>query len=144
MFAVTGADPILQMYTWLAAVSAVAILLLMSGTSIAVIGYFRSRPTKATLWQRVIAPALATVGLLALLAGVVGNFDALGIDPASPLRWGLPALVVAIAIAGALVAQAIRVTRPEVYAQIGTVGMSSDGDDDAAPRPTRGRHSHAK
>jgi amino acid transporter len=143
VFAVTGADPILQMYTWLAAISAVAILLLMSGTSIAVIGYFRRRPAKATAWQRVIAPTLATIGLLALLAVVVGNFDALGIDPASPMRWVLPALVIAVAIVGALVAQVIRVARPEAFALIGTVGMSSEGDD-AAPRPTRPRHSHAK
>jgi len=144
VFALTDADPILQMYTWLASLSAVAILLLMTGTSIAVIGYFRTRPSKATTWQRLVAPALAAVGLLGLLAIVVGNFDALGIDPASPLRWVLPALVIGVAVIGALMAQVIRVVRPDAYAMIGTVGMSSESDDEAAPRPTRARHSHAK
>jgi amino acid transporter len=144
VFALTDADPILQMYTWLASLSAVAILLLMTGTSIAVIGYFRTRPSKATTWQRLVAPALAAVGLLGLLAIVVGNFDALGIDPASPLRWVLPALVVGVAVIGALMAQVIRVVRPDAYAMIGTVGMSSESDDEVAPRPSRARHSQAK
>ena len=144
VFALSGADPILQMYTWLAALSAVAILLLMSGTSIAVIGFFRGRPARATVWQRVIAPSLATAGMLGLLAVVVGNFDALGIDPASPLRWVLPALVVAVAIIGALLAQGIRRARPEAFAMIGTVGMSVDGEEEAEARPTRSRHSHAR
>ena len=47
-------------------------------------------PVARVSWHRVIAPALAAVGLLALLVVVVGNFDALGISSTSPLRWGLP------------------------------------------------------
>ena len=84
VFALVGADPILQMYTWLAALSAVAILVLMAANSVAIIALFRGRPSRESIWHRAVAPALATVGLLALLAVVVGNFDALA--SSRPLR----------------------------------------------------------
>jgi amino acid transporter len=130
VFVIAGADPLLQMYAWLAALSAVAILVLMAGTSVAVIGFFRKRPSRESAWHRVVAPALATVGLLVLLFVVVGNFDALGIDPASPLRWGLPALVLVAVLAGVARAQRLRAVQPELYAAIGTTGMSIDEDDE--------------
>jgi amino acid transporter len=130
VFAIAGADPILQMYTWLAALSAVAILVLMAGTSVAIIVFFRKRASRESAWHRVVAPSLATVGLLALLVVVVGNFDALGIDPASPLRWGLPGLVLLVMIVGALRALRLRSANPEAYAAIGTTGMSSDDEEE--------------
>jgi hypothetical protein len=68
--------------------SAVGVILLMAGTSAAVVGYFRSRTTEENLWQRAIAPSMATVVLLALVVLLIANFDSLlGTDPTSPLRW---------------------------------------------------------
>jgi amino acid transporter len=140
VFALVGADPLLQMYTWLAALSAVAILVLMAGTSLAIIVFFRNRPSRESSWHRVIAPALATLGLLALLVVVVGNFDALGIDPASPLRWGLPGLVIVAVALGVVRAQALRLSDPTAYAAIGTTGMGTEADEDIR----RPRHSQAR
>ena len=140
VFAVVGADPLLQMYTWLAALSAVAILVLMAGTSVAIIAFFRSRSSRESIWHRVVAPALATIGLLALLAVVVGNFDALGIDPTSPLRWGLPGLVLVAVVLGVIRALTLRSTDPAAYAAIGTTGMSSEADEEVR----RPRHSQSR
>lgn len=120
LFAVAGADPILQMFTWLSGIAAVGVVLLMAGTSAAVIGYFATRPRAASPWQRLVAPALATVLLLALLALLLVNFDALlGGDATSPLCWMLPGLVFLAAAVGAGWARYLRRHHPEVYARIG-------------------------
>jgi len=130
VFAVSGADPVLQMFTWLSGTSAVGVILLMAGTSAAVVGFFRARPGGGSVWQRAIAPTLATIALVALVALLIGNFDALlGTDPTSPLRWILPGLVLLAAVAGAIWATRLKSTRPDVYAAIGTTGGSMDDDE---------------
>jgi len=130
VFAVSGADPVLQMFTWLSGTSAVGVILLMAGTSAAVVGFFRARPGGGSVWQRAIAPTLATIALVALVALLIGNFDALlGTDPTSPLRWILPGLVLLAAVAGAIWATRLKATRPDVYAAIGTTGGAMDDDE---------------
>jgi hypothetical protein len=82
------------------------------------------------VWQRSIAPTLATIALVSLVALLIGNFDALlGTDPNSPLRWILPGLVLLAAVVGALWALRLKSTRPDVYAAIGTTGGSMDDDE---------------
>jgi hypothetical protein len=106
------------------------VILLMAGTSAAVVGFFRARPGGGSVWQRAIAPTLATIALVALVALLIGNFDALlGTDPTSPLRWILPGLVLLAAVAGAIWATRLKSTRPDVYAAIGTTGGSMDDDE---------------
>jgi amino acid transporter len=131
VFAMFGADPVLQLFTWLSGTAAVGIVLLMAGTSAAVVGFFRTRPGGGSTWQRAIAPTLATLALVALVVLLIGNFDALlGTDPASPLRWILPGLVLLTGVVGAIWAVRLRSTRPEAYAAIGTTGGTVDDEDD--------------
>ena len=109
-----GADPVLQLFTWLSGTAAVGVILLMAGTSAAVVGFFRTRPGGGSVWQRAIAPTLATIALVALVVLLIGNFDALlGTDPASPLRWILPGLVLLAGVVGAIWAVRLRSTRPD-------------------------------
>jgi len=131
LFAVAGADPVLELFTWLSGgIAALGVILLMAGTSAAVVGFFRARPGGGSVWQRAIAPTLATIALVALVALLIGNFDALlGTDPTSPLRWILPGLVLLAAVVGALWALRLKSTRPDVYAAIGTTGGSMDDDE---------------
>ena len=132
-FAATGADPLLQLFTWLSGMSAVGVVLLMAGTSAAVVGFFRTRRRSATTWQGLIAPAAATVVLLILVALLIANFDALlGSDPSSPLRWILPGLILLAAVAGAAWAVYLRSARPRVYEGIGRTAMAPE-DDEAPP-----------
>jgi amino acid transporter len=131
LFALLGADPVLQLFTWLSGMAAVGVVLLMAGTSAAVVGYFHTRPGGGTLWQRAIAPTLATIALVALVALLIGNFDALlGTDPTSPLRWVLPTLVLLAAGVGAICATQLKALRPDIYAAIGTTGGALDDDED--------------
>ncbi|MBP2369505.1 APC family permease [Pseudonocardia parietis] len=142
-FAVVGADPMLALFSWFSGLSALGVVLLMAGTSVAVIGFFRQhRSAPASLWARLIAPALAAVLLLAILVVLVGNFDALlGSDPTSPARWVLPGVVLLAALAGAGWALQLRRSRPEVYAGIGGGAPAPDGvaPDAGAPAVYRRR-----
>jgi amino acid transporter len=120
LFVLTGGDPVLQLFTWCSGMSAVGVVLLMAGTSAAVVGYFRTHRAAATPWQRLVAPAAATVVLLLLVLLLIVNFDALlGTDPDSPLRWILPGLVLLAAALGAAWGTALRSRRPDVYRGIG-------------------------
>jgi len=131
IFAISHADPILKLFTWFSGMSAVGVILLMAGTSAAVVGFFRKRNADENVWQRAIAPGLATVVLLALVVLLVVNFDSLlGTDPNSPLRWLFPALVLAAAVIGIIWGAVIRRTRPDVYDGI---GRSATGFQDVEP-----------
>lgn len=120
LFAISHADPILKLFTWFSGMAAVGVILLMAATSASVVGYFRRDRSGEGLWQSRIAPALATVVLLVLVALLIGNFDALlGTDPNSPLRWIFPALVLGAAVAGIAWGAVLRRNRPDVYEGIG-------------------------
>lgn len=120
VFAVAQADPLLQLFTWGGGLAGAGVLLLMVGTSVAVVGFFRRQPKNATRWQRVVAPALAAVVLSGLLVLVVINFGTLlGPDSPAPLRWLLPGLVAVSAVAGGCWALYLRRAHPQVYRGIG-------------------------
>lgn len=76
-FAVAGADPVLQLFTWMAGVAIVAILALMVLTSIAIIAYFARSGTDHRLWHTKAAPVLGAIGLVGISALVIGNFTTL-------------------------------------------------------------------
>ncbi|GAA1395834.1 APC family permease [Pseudonocardia kongjuensis] len=136
-FALTGADPMLALFSWFSGLSAIGVVLLMTGTSVAVIGFFRrDRTARASVWASTIAPALAALLLASILTVLVGNFDALlGTDPSSPARWVLPGLVLLAALAGAGWALHLRRTRPRIYDGIGGGAPAPDGiaPDSGAP-----------
>lgn len=120
VFVLAHRDPVLELFTWLSSMAAIGVLLLMAGTSMAVIGFFRGRPSMENGWQRVVAPVLATLSLAGAIFLTVYNFDSLlGTAADSPLRWVLPALLLVAAVLGLAWGLIIRSVRPEVYASIG-------------------------
>ncbi len=145
VFAFAGADPLLQLFTWLSGMSAMGVVLLMAGTSVAVVGYFRRhRDASASAWQRVVAPTLAAIVLLALVALIVANFDALlGTDPTSPLRWILPGLVLVAAALGGIWGAVLQRSRPAAYRMIGQGALAPEALEPsiqlAAPPTSHGR-----
>jgi amino acid transporter len=119
-FAVLNKDPVAQLFTWLSYIAAVGVLLLMTGTSVAVIGFFSRKPDLANVWQRIVAPILGTIALAAITGVTIYNSDSvLGTDKESPLRWILPGIVVVAAVIGLAWGLAIRWLRPEIYEGIG-------------------------
>lgn len=127
-FALFGADPVLQLFTWFSGTSAVGVVLLMGVTSIAVIGYFRRHRNLASLWQRLIAPVLATIVLLSLVALLVVNFDLLmgSTDPGWFERGFFPGLMLLVAVLGLVWAAVLKRRRPAVYKRIGQSAMAPE------------------
>ncbi|WP_250445124.1 APC family permease [Actinotalea sp. C106] len=111
-FAVAGADPVLQLFTWMSGLATVSVLLLMALTSVSVIAFFARRDVDRRVWHTRVAPALGTVGLLGLLGLVLANFTTL-IDGSGALAAVL-LLVIAVAFAGGVVAAYVRRARDGV------------------------------
>jgi len=126
-FAIADADPILKLFTWLTNLGALGVLLLMSTTSFAVVGYFRRNPEAGlSSWSSRIAPALAGLLLLAVLILGVLNFNVLitgSTDaPTDTMTIVLPLILFGGGIAGLLVGARLKASKPDVYAGIGEGG----------------------
>ncbi|WP_406083582.1 APC family permease [Micromonospora zamorensis] len=119
-YAVANADPIVHLFFWVTVTGGLGVLVLMTATSAAVVGFFaRIRHTEGP-WKAVIAPLIATVALAAILAVTVQEFDTLlGVHPHSPLRWLFPATYAIVAVFGATWALILRAAKPDVYNAIG-------------------------
>lgn len=89
-FWVTDKDPVLNLFYWFSGLAVLAIVLVEILVSVSVIVYFRRSSDDKRLWQTVVAPVLATLGLALgmyllmarfnLLAGTVAD----GVDPSLP------------------------------------------------------------
>jgi amino acid transporter len=119
-YVVAGADPIVHLFFWITVWGGLGVLILMAGTSAAVVGYFAQRPHGEGAWRRVVAPAAATVALVAVLWVTLAQFGTLlGVEATSPLRWVFPAAYALAALVGYGWALILRATRPSAYAAIG-------------------------
>ncbi|GIG91709.1 APC family permease [Plantactinospora endophytica] len=120
-FVLADRHPVLDLFTWLSGVSAVGVVLLMTLTSASVVGFFRRSPAaEVSTWQRLVAPALATVLLSAVLVVLLVNFDAL-LAPGNPsyLAWLLPSVTLVAALLGLGWGLLLRANRPAVYEAVG-------------------------
>jgi len=97
-FAAMQLDPIIHLFFWMSAVTAIAIILVEVLVSVAVIAFFMKN-AGANVWQGKVAPAIAALGLILgeyllmsrfnLLAGTVPD----GVDPSLPeSAWQLNTL----------------------------------------------------
>ncbi len=111
-FAVFQLDPVLNMFYWFSGLAVVSIVLIELLVCIAVIAYFNRNKGSENLFQTLIAPVLAGIGLIlgeyllmsrfGLLAGTVAE----GVDPTvtswglSPIGWVLVGLPFALLAGG--------------------------------------------
>jgi amino acid transporter len=131
IFAVAQLDPVLNLFFWMSAITAISIILVEILVSIAIIAYF-AKNAGANVWQGKIAPALAAVGLIVaeyllmsrfnLLAGTVAD----GVDPSlpesawalSPLGWVLVLTPFIAGVIGYIVAVAQKKENKELTEDI--------------------------
>lgn len=120
IFAITGSDPVVTLFTWLTNTGAMGLVLLMGIVSLAVIGYFRNDPSDTTVWTRLVGPVIAFVLLCGLYLLILANFNVLlGQKETNALTFALPLLLVIPGIIGIFWGATLKNSKPEVYSGIG-------------------------
>jgi amino acid transporter len=120
-FAIVGADPLAIVFTWLATLSAIAVMSLMIAASVAVIGAHLSAPGRQGSGRRgVVTAALAAVAMSGVLAVTVTNLDATTGDATGQVGWWLGGAVAVAAALGVWWAWWLRRHRPAAYAVAGS------------------------
>jgi amino acid transporter len=103
--AIAGLDPVLQIFTWLAGIASVGIVVLMLLACVAVVVFFRRTGLDRRPWNSLIAPALGTVGLALILVLLVENLPLL-MGGSTPLGVGAGVLLAVALGTGWLLAKA--------------------------------------
>lgn len=126
VYAAAGWDPVVHLFFWGGTTGGLGVLALTATTAVAIVIYFLRHPDRDTVWRRLIAPILAALALITVLVLALANFDVLlGVDPTSPLRWGIPSAYVVIAVVGVIWALVLHLRRPDIYRSIGLGAKSA-------------------
>jgi amino acid transporter len=110
VFALAGADPVLQLFTWMSGLATVSILALMLLTGAAILAFFHRHRVDTRVWNTRIAPTLGLIGMAVITVLVLTNFTTL-ISGSAALAAVLLLIVVAAFAAGVLVAFVSRPSR---------------------------------
>jgi amino acid transporter len=122
LFAVEGWNPLVNLFFWLGTAGGIGVLLLVTATSLSVIGYFIRDARGEGAWARLIAPILATIALGYVMWQVFDNFGLLlGIQPGqkSDAVWAFPAAYGVAAVIGLVWAFILRGINRQDYDAIG-------------------------
>jgi amino acid transporter len=130
IFAAFQLDPVLNLFNWFSGLAVVAIVLIEMLVCVAVIAYFARNRGGENVFQTVIAPILALIGLalgeylLMSRFGLLAGTAAEGIDPTvtpwaqSPIGWVLILLPFALLIVGFLVSSTRRTVNQELLRDV--------------------------
>jgi amino acid transporter len=120
LYALAGWDPTVRLFFWLGTTGAFGVLCLLAASSIAVIVFFSRDQRGERAWPRLVAPALATLALVAMVwAGLTNYATLLGVQPGSTEAWALPGAYAVAAVVGVVYGVWLRSARSEVYHGIG-------------------------
>jgi hypothetical protein len=131
LFALNGLDGIGNLFFWMSAVTAVAIMFVEILVSIAIVVYLGKDKT-VSIWKSTIAPLVATIGLGVGLYMLMSRFNLLaslapeGVDPSladsawklSELGWTLVLLPFAAAVVGLIVSMIQKNSKKELLDDI--------------------------
>lgn len=120
LFVASTADPYSVAFAWMSALAVIGILAVQILVCVAIILYFRKTKTSHGVWTTAIAPAFASLGLLAILFLVISNLSLLAGSESWIVR-SFPFAILAVGLLGVAVANQIRRRRPELYANLGRV-----------------------
>ncbi|TDC93501.1 APC family permease [Saccharopolyspora aridisoli] len=116
-FALAGADPVLNLFTWMSGLATVSILTLIMLTGLAILVFFARSEVDARSWNTRLAPALGLVGVLAITALVLTNFTTLisGSGVLAAILLSVVALAFAIGVLTALANKSYRASRSTLH-----------------------------
>ncbi|WP_415950191.1 APC family permease [Streptomyces sp. KLOTTS4A1] len=123
LFWVTGQDPYIHLYTLLAILGTMAILIVQTLCSFAVIGYFRHNHPEDRHWFRTFtAPLLGGIGMSAVVVLLLMNMEtAAGTAAESVFFRLIPWIVGTVFFGGLGLALFLRARRPRKYEVIGRI-----------------------
>ncbi|PSJ60916.1 APC family permease [Pseudaminobacter soli (ex Li et al. 2025)] len=124
LFAFTGQDPVLALFSWLTNVGTLAIMVLMALTAFAIVVFFGRNPglEPSALVTRII-PAITGLILLALVIFIASNFGDLA-GAGGFLAVFLPGLVLIAGIIGFALAASLKSRNSVSFARLGA-GMEA-------------------
>jgi amino acid transporter len=127
--------PYVYLYGLMAILGTMAILIVQSISSLAVVAYFhiqKQHPETASWWRTLLAPLLGAAGMTYVVYLLFDNLKfAAGAASGSPVFTATPWIVLGVFVLGLGVALAIRAFDPARYARIGRVVMAESHDRDA-------------
>ncbi|MGN6539039.1 MAG: APC family permease [Mesorhizobium sp.] len=120
LFAATGQDPVLALFSWLTNVGTLGIIVLMALTSASVVAFFARNPSlEPNALKSKVLPTLAGLALLFIIFQIVTNFGNLS-GASGVLGWFLPSLVLIAAVVGYLLAVALKGRDAAAFARLGS------------------------
>ncbi|NWF29056.1 APC family permease [Streptomyces sp. PKU-EA00015] len=139
-FWLTGQDPYIHLYTLLAILGTMAILIVQTLCSFAVVGYFRRNHPEDRHWFRTLtAPLLGGVGMIAVVVLLVLNMEtAAGLAADSVFFAAIPWIVGAVFLGGLGLGLYLKAKRPDRYEIIGRIVLedaTERTEDDERPAP---------
>lgn len=122
-FAISGADPLAVMFTWLSTLGAVLLLALLVVAAAGAHRFFATgQGTNDSVLVRQVAPVTGCVLGVVLMVMMLANLGSLlGLPPGSRRWLTLPALAVAVMLAGLVWGGLVRLVRPGTLADVGRV-----------------------
>jgi amino acid transporter len=117
-FALAEQDPYAVVFAWMGTFASLGILIVQVMVCLAVIAYFHTAARGMGIWPRLVAPALAAVGLFACLALMIANL-ALVSGSNSAIVKSFPLILSVLGAAGVGFALVLRMKDPSVYQQLG-------------------------
>lgn len=119
LFAATGQDPVLALFSWLTNVGTLAIILLMAFTAFAIVAFFKRNPNlENNALATLVLPVITGVILLALVVYIALNFGAIA-GASGFLAVFLPGLVLIAAFIGFLLAARLKSADSVGFARLG-------------------------
>ncbi|WHS28889.1 APC family permease [Auritidibacter ignavus] len=119
--------PVITLFTWLTNAAAFGLVFLLAVTSVAIMAWFIRHPHGYGPWVRIIAPALAALGLAVVFILILANFDVMiDAEEGSSLIFIMPGIILGSGVLGLLWGEVLRRREPEAVpsapAELVTVG----------------------
>jgi amino acid transporter len=119
LFAYTGQDPVLALFSWLTNVATLAIILLMAFTAFSIVAFFGRNPgLESNALVTKVLPVVTGVILAALVVYIAANFGSIA-GASGVLAVLLPGLVLIFAVIGLLLAARLKSVDAPGFARLG-------------------------
>lgn len=120
IFAIAGADPLLELGTWLPIFCTLAVITVQLIVSAAVIGYFNRVGRRGTVefLKTLVAPAIGVIAQAVLIVLLLNNLTFLAASDVLVVKL-IPVYVVVVAVSGFVYALWLRARRPSRFENIG-------------------------